>query len=276
MSTIARPAFSYYGSKWRMASTIIDLLPHHECYCESYGGSGAVILQKAPSYVEVFNDLDKGIVNFFRVLRDQPDALIRDITLTPMAREELLRAYEPSLNSREQARRFYVRAWQSRGNASRSSSGWRYNITNAGGKPKIKSWNEVAHLWAIVARLKMLQIECDDALAVIARFDAPTTVHYVDPPYPVEVRNQSHIVEYNHDMDERGHIDLAEVLHGVQGGVILSSYPCPLYEQLYADWKSVRVEVRTRSTRKATEVLWLSPHLDEMRHPLFKSLPAGV
>lgn len=270
MSTIVRPAFSYYGSKWRMGATIIGLLPHHDCYNEPYGGSGAVILQKPPSYVDVFNDMNQDIVNFFRVLRDRPDALIRAIALTPHSRAELALANEACADPVERARRFYVRAWQSRGGVAKWKSGWRYERTAARGKSFVRNWNEVVHLWDVVARLKLLQIECDDALAVIARFDAPTTVHYVDPPYPVETRHQSHSVEYEYDMVEQDHVELADVLHGCEGGVILSSYPCELYEQLYAGWRKIEVEVRTRTTKKATEVLWLSPRINAMRLPLFR------
>jgi DNA adenine methylase len=258
-----------------MASAILDLLPPHECYVEPFGGSGAVVLQKPPAFVDVWNDLDKSVVGFFQMLRDRPNDLIRVIQLTPVSRSELALAFEDCDDPLEKARRFYVRAWQSRGGIARWRSGWRYEVTASRGKSFVSNWNETYHLWDIVERLKELQLECDDAVAVIKRFDAPTTVFYVDPPYLVETRSTSHFVEYAHEMDTDGHVELAEVLRNLQGGVILSSYPNALYEELYADWNCMHVQTRTRSARQATEVLWMSPQIESARHPLFQELTGG-
>jgi DNA adenine methylase len=268
---VSRPAISYYGSKWRLASRIIELMPPHDLYCEPYGGSASILLQKPPSYLEVYNDLDRDVVNFFRQLREEPDELVRRIELTPLSRAELDLAYEPCDEPIERARRYYVRAWQSRGANARWRSGWRYDVTNSRGKAFVRNWAETYHLWEIVQRMRLVQIECDEAFAVIERFDASTTLFYVDPPYPQETRSSSHAVEYMHEMDTDGHKQLAAILHAVAGGVIVSSYPCTLYDQLYADWTRVEYEVRTRSTGRAIEVLYLSPRLQQMQMPLFRA-----
>jgi site-specific DNA-adenine methylase len=66
-----RPPFKYMGSKWLLAPTILAHIPPHQVYVEVFGGSASVLLQKDPSRLEVFNDLDQELVNFFRVLREQ-------------------------------------------------------------------------------------------------------------------------------------------------------------------------------------------------------------
>jgi Site-specific DNA methylase len=68
--------FNRYGSKARWAKKLAALLPEHSIYVEVFGGTGAVLLSKQPSPVEVFNDIDGEVVNFFQVLRTQPAALI--------------------------------------------------------------------------------------------------------------------------------------------------------------------------------------------------------
>jgi DNA adenine methylase len=281
--TIARPAIAYYGSKWRIAPEIIKQFPPHKLYCEPYGGSGGVLLRKGPSLLEVYNDADRSVVNFFRQLREQPDELIRLIELTPHSRFELELAYEPSDEPLEAARRYYVRAWQARGANASWHSGWRYDISGRRRKPFTRNWSETYHLWDIVQRLKRVQIECDDALEVIRRFDGPGTLFYVDPPYPRDVRAQNHVTEYSVEMSDANeqnertaHEQLAEILHAVAGGVIISSYHNELYGALYADWEQVEIPARTRSNERVTEVLWISPRCQSMRMPLFQTIRGGV
>src|SRR6185503_11666682 len=111
-----RIVFGWYGGKFNHLDWLLPLLPEAHHYCEPFSGSAAVLLNRAPSPVETYNDIDGDVVNFFRVLRDQPDELIRSIALTPFAREEFLEAIEGGGcgSGLESARRFYVRARQAR------------------------------------------------------------------------------------------------------------------------------------------------------------------
>ena len=102
------PALMYYGAKWRLAKWIISNFPNHKTYVEPCGGSAAVLLRKEPSELEVYNDLDENVVNFFRVLRENPDELIRQLLLTPYARSEFELARILDGDNIEKARRFFV------------------------------------------------------------------------------------------------------------------------------------------------------------------------
>lgn len=267
------PAFRYYGSKWRLAPVIIGLFPPHVCYVEPFGGSACVLLQKYPSALEVYNDADEQVVIFFRVLRERTEELIRAIELTPYARTELEVAFEACDDKLELARRFYVRSWQSRAGPSGNwRSGWRFQRTDASGKRVVGDWNDVEPLWAVAERLKQVMIECDDAFTVIGRYDAPETLFYLDPPYPKETRGRWAKGGYRHELDEADHRRLAELVHDLEGMVVLSSYPSALYDELYQDWQGVSREVRTEGNGRAMEVIWLSPAVDRARLPLFASL----
>ena len=114
----------YLGGKNRYAREIIEHFPPHFCYLEPCGGSAGVLLNKAPSAVEIYNDLDGEVVNFFRVLRNgHSGELIDAIRLTPYSREELNHA-RPVKDPVERARRFLVRSWFGIANAaSRDASG---------------------------------------------------------------------------------------------------------------------------------------------------------
>jgi len=87
-------AFGWYGGKFSHLSWLLPLLPKTNHYCEPFAGSGAVLLNREPSPVETYNDIDKEVVNFFKVLRDNREKLIEAISLTPFSIEEFRKAIE--------------------------------------------------------------------------------------------------------------------------------------------------------------------------------------
>ena len=70
MNHLRRPALRYYGGKWMLAPWIIQHLPDHKTYVEPFGGVASVLMRKAPSQVEIYNDLNSELVNFFKILRN--------------------------------------------------------------------------------------------------------------------------------------------------------------------------------------------------------------
>ena len=241
---------------------MIGHFPPHECYVEPFGGAASILLQKPLSPLEVYNDLDSGVVNFFKVLRERPEEFIRAVQLTPMSREEYNLAWELSDDALEMARRFYVRAWQARrGPSTQRKSGWRFQRTNTRHKKTTDDFNEIDGLWSIVARLKEVQIENDEGTKVIQRFDSQQTLFYVDPPYLTQVRSGSWAkCCYVHEMTDDQHKNLAEVLHSVKGKVVISGYPSKLYEQLYSGWPSYTKRSRTEMNFFRVEQIWVSPN----------------
>ena len=174
-----RPPLRYFGGKAKLASWIVQHFPPHTTYVEPFAGGAAVLLTKPGSRMEVYNDVDAGVVNFFRLLRDQPAELIRVIEATPYSRAEFDLAHEPAGDPLEQARRFYVLAWQSMTGAGDRSptTGWRRRRTETDRLSVTYEWiHHPQHLWRIAYRLKEVLLECDDALAVIKRYDAPGDV----------------------------------------------------------------------------------------------------
>src|SRR5205085_2408495 len=150
----------YHGGKWRLAPWIIGHFPAHVTYCEPYGGGMSVLLRMKRSTVEIYNDLDRDVVTFFKVLRERTNDMVRAIELTPYSRSELDLAYQPREDELERARRFYIRAWQARGKPTGQwRSGWRYETRNHRGSRFTDDWNSLDRLWKIAVRLKEVQIE---------------------------------------------------------------------------------------------------------------------
>jgi len=106
-----RPPITWHGGKARLAPAIIAQFPPHRAYVELFGGSGAVLLAKPRSRIETYNDLDGGLVNLFRVLRNEDtfELLARALSFTPYSRVEFDLAAEPTDEPVERARRFIVR-----------------------------------------------------------------------------------------------------------------------------------------------------------------------
>src|SRR5690348_15740602 len=91
---VKRPILRYHGGKWMLAEWIISRFPKHRVYVEPFGGAASVLLQKSRSYGEVYNDLSGEICNVFRVVRDFPTTLARELIWTPFSRDEYRAAFE--------------------------------------------------------------------------------------------------------------------------------------------------------------------------------------
>lgn len=256
-----RPAVRRLGGKWRIAPWLISFFPRHTTYCEPFGGGANVLLRKPPSRLEIYNDLDDEIVNFFAVLRRDGERLMRQIELTPFARQELALASEPCDDPMESARRFYVRSWQ----AFQAASGydatptWRFQRSWARGKSTLDEWCTVESLRTVIERLRLVQIECRPALEIIARYDTPSTLFYIDPPYLHETRGMRVQTVYAHEMDEADHVELARVLRDIEGMAIVSGYASDLYNDLYRGWEVRSKTTTTNGNSTSIEYAWLSP-----------------
>ncbi|MCY3544798.1 MAG: DNA adenine methylase [Chloroflexi bacterium] len=265
-------AFGWYGGKFSHLDWLLPLLPEATHFCEPFGGSAATLLNRKPSPVETYNDIDGELVNFFSVLRNQKDDLIEAIGLTPFSREEFENAIsEPTqgLSDLERARRFYIRARQVRtGLAQKASTGrWAHcRLTSrAGMAGAISRWlGAVEGLPLIAQRLIRVQIENDSAINVIRRYDSADTLFYCDPPYPHESRRDTNA--YGYEMSDDDHRELAELLRSVKGKVALSGYRCNLMDELYSDWRCIEASPRTAHSVKTIrqEALWVNYELEDL------------
>ncbi len=233
-------AFGWYGGKYSHLDWLLPLLPQATHYCEPFGGSAAVLLNREPAPVETYNDIDGEVVNFFRVLRTQKDALIEAIGLTPFSREEFELAISQlvqDISELERARRFFVRARQVRSGLAQTASSGRWAncllTSRAGMGGAVSRWlGSVEGLSEIVQRLLRIQIENAPAVEVIKRYDSEQTLFYCDPPYPHNSRGDSKA--YAYEMTDGQHRELARILHNVKGKVAVSSYRCDLKRVVFS------------------------------------------
>lgn len=286
-----KPPAPYYGGKTRLAPWIVSLMRPHGRYIEPFMGTCSVLLAKPQSRFEVINDLDGDVVNFFRVLRDQPEQLERACRLTPYARDEFHACRDRRqavTDDVERARRWWVRVMQGFNNAPGDwCNGW--SISARRGTPESRSaQNTIRRFEAIAERIVEVAIENAPALHVIQKFDDDDAVIYCDPPYLGTTRTgrarREQVKDYAHDMlEDDDHRELAAVLRAARGHVLLSGYDSPLYEELYDGWWRVESSVvrvaanhhADTAKRRATEVVWSNRPLIVDEH-LLTSLGGGV
>ncbi len=282
-------AFGWYGGKYSHLEWLLPLLPKTKHYCEPFGGSAAVLINRDPSPIETYNDIDGEVVNFFRVLRNHRKALIEAIGLTPFSREELriaVNELESGITDLERARRFFVRARQVRTGLAQTASEGRWAhcrlTSRAGMAGAVSRWlGSVEGLAEIAQRLLRVQFENGPAIEVIERYDSPDTLFYCDPPYVHESRSDTRA--YAFEMSDGEHRLLAQVLHDVQGKVALSGYHCQLMNDLYGDWTYIEAPTKkahstnTRpdsSKQDRTEVLWVNYSLDQVKEKMIELMTA--
>lgn len=259
-------AFGWYGGKFSHLDFILPNLPEDAVhFCDVFGGSAAVLINRPPAPLETYNDLDSELVNFFETLRNDGTELIKAISLTPFSREELIKACraESNLINLERARRFYVRARQTRtGLAQTSSEGrWAHCVltSRAGMAGAVSRWlGSIEALPEIVQRLQRVQIENVPAVELIKRYDTGDTLFYLDPPYVHDSRGDSKA--YCHEMTDAEHMELAKVLHSIKGRAAISGYRTSLYDELFREWNRVDAPVKICNSSKGErqESLWLN------------------
>lgn len=263
LSEVTRPPLRYHGGKFRLAPWIIPRIPPHRVYVEVFGGAAGVMIRKTRSQIEVYNDLDQQVVNFFRVLRntEQLAKFIRLVDLTPFSRDEFEESYVASADPVEAARRFVVRCFLGHGTCSMDpsdSNGFRSCDIRAG-KSYAREWAGVPAAIAVTAnRISGVTIENLDWRKLIPKFDGPDTFFYVDPPYLMETRSAGG-KGYVHEMTTECHRQLAWLLKSVKGKVAVSGYPSCLYRELYHGWNLDVKAVTANGQRGAvprTEHLW--------------------
>lgn len=224
--------FKWVGGKSRLRKYITPIITPHTCYVEPFAGAAWVLFGKPPSDVEVLNDIDDQLVNFFRVVRDKPEALIASFEWEMVASSEFerLASIDPAvLTDVQAAHRFYyiiMAGWGGEFNYPRfqtSISDGGHGNRLIGALKFLRQRIEPVH-----ARLRTVIIENMDWRACIERYDSTRTFFYIDPPYPDNKCN------YKHNMrswDE--HKALAEQLRTCKASWILSSYDTPEVHALY-------------------------------------------
>lgn len=258
-------AFNYFGGKFTWLEYLYKYFPDKFTHLvDLFAGSMCVSINYKGRVIKTANEINSDITNFFEVLRNNEPELIWLLLLTPCSELEYNNSWESSADKIEQARRFYVRIRQSFFGlgAQNKNKGWHCakQHVNAQGGETVSRWNnaiEKLHDVAEVIRSNF-QITNLDYSDCISRLDFSDAFFYVDPPYPLECRASSN--DYKFEFSEEQHRDLARRLHAIEGKAMISSYDCPLMQELYGDWTMIKFPVKKNNIRSSEvqEVIWIN------------------
>jgi DNA adenine methylase len=234
---------SYIGGKNRLAKRVIEIFPKHTTYVEAFAGGAQVFFRKEPSKVEVLNDLDGEIVNFYRVCQQHHDELIRYFRFVIVSRNwfDLLRATDPAMLTDIQRAARYLYLLRNCFASLVRSPVYHRNVVQppSFNLERLPELIENAH-----KRLERVQIECASYNEILARFDRPTTLFYLDPPYWGRKL-------YRHNFSEADFEKLAGQLKKIRGKFVLSLNDVPEVRKLFGDFCIRGVELHYTSQKHA-------------------------
>lgn len=259
MTAPTRPILRWHGSKWRIADWVISHFPQHKIYVEPFGGSGSVLLQKPRAITEIYNDLDRDLVNLFRILRERPADLALALALTPYARDEYNALYGERVDDLDRARAFIARSFMgmnSKGAVQKSGFDARTNPDGYTGR--LRSLASLPdEILFVAGRFTHVIIENVPARACLDRYNRPDALIYMDPPYLASTRSSGKL--YRHEMSDADHGELLELARRSAAMIVVSGYPSDLYDRLLHDWLRVETDAYADGGTPRSEVLWINP-----------------
>lgn len=235
-----KPPISRMGGKSKLRKTIIEMIPEHVCYVEPFFGAGWVYFGKQPSKVEVINDIDKELINLFKMMKYHESEISRLLQYEICSRN-MFEDYKKSdidlLTDIQRAIRFiYIlsQSFASKGN------NFGYGTTS---RPSPQIF-ETEHLKLIKGRLRNTHIENLSFKKIFEKYDREHTFFFCDPPY-YETDG------YEALFGEKEHLQLLEVLENIVGKFLLTINDHPQVREWYKNFNIKEVEVMYSVARES-------------------------
>ena len=180
--------------------------------------------------VEVYNDVNRNLVNLFRCVKYHADALYEELKWLFISREQFEQAKEdvnnPNLTDIQRAARFFILVKCSFGAKMQDFSGKRVSFSRT-----------IDDLGLFKERLRATVIEQLDFEKLITLYDREGTLFYADPPY---YEAEGYYAE--EFLTEKDHVRLKKALEKIKGKFILSYNDCEYIRDLYVDYTIIEVE----------------------------------
>jgi len=238
-----KPFFNRIGSKYSLIKDIITLIPPHTTYVEAFVGGGSIFWNKSPAKKSVINDLDKELIEGYRILKRIPTSV--DMTILDNSKKvgKYYPAVEKFINSitSKSPDRDKLLAFTEKYSGTFGSKGFDgiYRNPSIGNK-----WKKIDQYKAL---LKPTTIVSKDYLQVLKDYDSPTTFFFLDPPYEVEAEQKfkegyykSSIIDYE---------KMNDALKQIKGKFLLTINNSKYIRDIFKDFNQKTLIVRNQSQR---------------------------
>ncbi|MHC1747450.1 MAG: DNA adenine methylase [Cellulosilyticaceae bacterium] len=227
-----KPPIPRMGGKSRLRKKIIERIPEHICYVEPFFGAGWVFFGKEPSKVEVINDIDKELINMFRMIKYHAPEIERMLEYEFSGRdmfEEYKHCTVEYLTEIQRSVRFLYLISQSF-----ASKGGTYGYgTTSRPAPQIY-YNGV--LTGIKDRLRNTYVENLNFSDIITRYDREHTFFFCDPPY-------FETAGYGSEFGEQEQLLLRDTLTTIKGKFLVTINDHPQVREWYKDFNIEETKV---------------------------------
>ena len=216
---MAKPIVPWIGGKRRLAKRILPLYPAHDCYVEPFAGGAALYFIKAPSGVEVLNDINGDLINLYRVVKHHLDEFVREFKWSLISRQMFdwlkVTPPDPLTDIQRAARFFYLQKMAFGGKVSGQNFG-----TATTAPPRLNLLRIEEELSAAHLRLARTYIEHLPWAECIRRYDREHTLFYLDPPY---WGTEGYGVEFGLDQYDQ----MASLARSIKGKMLISVNDIP-------------------------------------------------
>lgn len=264
--------YTYPGGKYKLAEKYRLYYPPHHCFVSPFCGSGAEIMCKEPSPIEVYNDKDELLLNVWRVLQDDElcEALVDLFTNTPDSRRQYENCHQVLKNPNLE-NSLVRKAWAYLVCATTGYHGPHPALTRSWSTYRHAKHSSVARLLRLPDviqiwrdRFKLVRLEGKEWYEIFDRYDHPDTLFFVDPPYHPDTCSAG---LYQHELTADQHVELLERLNRVKGFVMLCGINHPVYQQHLFHWRRISFMTKTTMTRgkkkpPRKEEIWLNYEAD--------------
>lgn len=249
----------YYGGKTSILPHLLEMVPVHEVYTETFFGGGTLFFAKKPVKSETINDKNDIVINFYKVLKSNFKKLNRLIDQSLLSRSmnrygnELIRARSrgKKVDPIELAWAFW---YTSNFNYSRKL-GATYSYSNHKGTctPDTIQNKKKEFTQLLVNRIEHAYIENVDALTILKSRNVVDAFHYLDPPYFHENGVADH-GSYKNSFTEAEYAGLMEwCANECKGKFLLSNYNSQIldhYTKVHG-WYKKEITHRIKAPRKS-------------------------
>ncbi|MBU5293137.1 DNA adenine methylase [Anaerosalibacter bizertensis] len=227
-----KPPITRLGGKSRLRNEIIEMIPEHTCYCEPFFGAGWVYFGKEKSKVEIINDIDKELINLFKMIKYHAPEIERMLEYEFSGRdifEEYKNYTVEYMTEIHRAVRFLYLISQSF-----AGKGNNYGYgTNTRPSPQI-FYKGV--LGDIKERLRNTYVENLSFEKILDKYDRDYTFFFCDPPY-------FETAGYGVEFGEKEHLLLRDKLKNIKGKFLLTINDHEKTREWYKEFNFKNIEV---------------------------------